>query len=496
MLTIDRIDNWKYSYGGTPEEIAYIEKCLTVKNPNAFFISKQTGYDIDSDVKLYSGIDKTFGHGLIDFFLDRMEEFERKGVEAPPFKIIDFDYKDVEIKCHDFLRYYQSNAVNAIFKYKFGTIKVPTRGGKTIIAAEFIRQLLIRNGTTRIVFFVDSIDLFDQTVKELKKFLNCSVGEIKAGKMDLSHNITVAMVQTAAKILATSYKDKEKHAILKKFVEQADALIVDEVHEYASAKRRMMIKRFKNVEYFVSLSATPYRSNSPIENLKLQAIIGSIIYEIKEEELIEAGFLSESKVFLVLFDHGYETIEKTERKFHGFQEKLVFMNDRRDLMLVHLIQALEEEGFKTLVLFSSVIHGKRIELEGGWRFISGETDSDNRTIAKDAFLKGKGGVLLASNIFKKGITLPEVEIFINADGGLEDTNIIQKRGRVIGTAKGKTKSAIVDIMDLFSEYLSDHSKNRLSVYEEVNGKDKIVGFDTEEKSWLRDIVLEIKNWMK
>jgi superfamily II DNA or RNA helicase len=497
MLKIQRQDYWKFKYQGNEEEVAFLEQCLTLKNPNAFFIGRQTEYEIDSDVKLFRPAEKTFGHGLISFFLDEAKKLRKKSGKKIEVEITDFDYKEANIKCHDFLRYYQVNAVKAIFKFKFGIIKIPTRGGKTVVAAEFFRQVLMQDCTARIIMFVDTVDLFNQTVKELKNFLNCQIGEIRNGKMDLSCNITVAMVQTAAKILTIAYKDKVKHRTLKKFVENVDVLVIDEIHEYMSDKRRAMIKKFKNVEYFVSLSATPFKANAQINNLKLMALTGPIIYEVKEQELIESGFITESKIFLVLFDHGKQRIDKDiENRFHGFRDKLVFMNDKRDFILIMLTQLLEKEGFKILVLFSSVVHGKRIELEGGWKFISGETETNDRSDEKDKFLSAKGGsVLLASNIFKKGITLPEVQILINADGGLEDSAIVQKRGRVIGTSEGKTRSAIIDIMDLFSQYLSEHSTNRLSVYEETNGKDNIMGFDVKDKAWLNNIVLEVKNWL-
>ena len=157
---------------------------------------------------------------------------------------------------------------------------------------------------------------------------------------------------------------------------------------------------------------------------------------------------------------------------------------------MQVIGILRELNLKTLVLFQSVEHGRRVERLSGIPFISGETESEERERAKEEFLEGEGGFLLASNIFKKGVTLPQVEVMINVDGGLEDANTIQKKGRVLGATKTKSRSLIIDFFDLYDAYFSEHSETRLNTYIGAIGEKRVGILDTSIDDWKETI----KRW--
>ena len=92
--------------------------------------------------------------------------------------------------------------------------------------------------------------------------------------------------------------------------------------------------------------------------------------------------------------------------------------------------------------------------------------------------------MLASNIFKRGVTLPQVEVLINVDGGLEDANTIQKKGRVLGATETKSRSLIVDFFDLYDAYFSEHSETRLNTYIGAIGEKRVGILDVSIDSWL------------
>ena len=92
--------------------------------------------------------------------------------------------------------------------------------------------------------------------------------------------------------------------------------------------------------------------------------------------------------------------------------------------------------------------------------------------------------MLASDIFKKGVTLPQVEVLINVDGGLEDANTIQKKGRVLGATETKSRSLIIDFFDLYDAYFSEHSETRLDTYIEAIGEKRVGILDTSIDDWL------------
>ena len=106
------------------------------------------------------------------------------------------------------------------------------------------------------------------------------------------------------------------------------------------------------------------------------------------------------------------------------------------------------------------------------------------------------GVLLASDIFKKGVTLPSCEVLINVDGGLEDANVIQKKGRVLGTTKNKDRSVIIDFIDVYDAYFSEHSEARLSTYVNAIGEKRVGILDTSADDCFSTLECWIKKWFR
>ena len=81
-------------------------------------------------------------------------------------------------------------------------------------------------------------------------------------------------------------------------------------------------------------------------------------------------------------------------------------------------------------------------------------------------------------------------IVINADEGLEEANVIQKKGRVLGTTANKKRSLVVDFFDLYDAYFSEHSEARLNTYVDAVGEDKVGIVDVSVEGWLE----LVKRW--
>ena len=157
---------------------------------------------------------------------------------------------------------------------------------------------------------------------------------------------------------------------------------------------------------------------------------------------------------------------------------------------------MQKLGLKTLVLFQSIDHGSIVSQLTDLPFISGRDKTKVREQRKREFLDADGGVLLASNIFKKGITLPSAEVLINVDEGVQDANTIQKKGRVLGVTETKERSVIIDFIDLYDAYFSEHSDSRLDVYVDAIGEDNIGILDTSSDDWAETLERWTKKWLK
>ena len=147
------------------------------------------------------------------------------------------------------------------------------------------------------------------------------------------------------------------------------------------------------------------------------------------------------------------------------------------------------------MLFQSIEHGEVISRRVGYPFISGKTPQQERETRKRKFLKNRhGGTLLASDIFKKGITLPECEVIIIVDEGLEVSSVIQKKGRTLGVTATKDKSLVIDFIDIYDVYFSEHSESRLETYVSEIGEKNVGMLDVTKDDYLYTFEKWTRKW--
>jgi superfamily II DNA or RNA helicase len=492
-VLIDRIDNFNYSFVRSDKDaVRQIAKCLTFKNPDI--------YSRHRNIEKFDKRNLTFQIGMLD---NVKNYFDKRNIKCSIF-----DYKfnlpnGIEIDSRLSGKYiHQRKAVEAFFKRRFGIICVPTRGGKTFIMSEILR-IFLSSDKGNFLFLVDNTSLFNQAISDVKKFFKnyggISIGEIKAGKIDVTKRFTVGMIQTIQSTLSMRCKDRKKRLNLQKYLKDLKFLSVDEIHDNFSDSKLRLYRRCHNIDYLLLLSATPYKSNTYLQNLKLKSWSGGIIYTISEETLRKRGVLSDYKVIEFAIDHNdinYPDFDPDCLDYSELRKRLIFCSDVRNNALLEIIKILSEYKLKTLVLFQSIEHGNIISSMTDIPFISGKDKEDKREKEKEIFLKKDGGVLLASNIFKKGITLPEAQILINVDEGLEDANTVQRKGRVIAATKTKDRSLIIDFIDIFDLYFSEHSETRLNTYIDAIGEDNVGILDVSSDDCFKTFETWIKKWFR
>jgi superfamily II DNA or RNA helicase len=275
-------------------------------------------------------------------------------------------------------------------------------------------------------------------------------------------------------------------------------LIVDECQEYGSKKRVSLLNKFRNVNKKLFLSATPFKSENIIANYNLMRISGQVIYQIPIQELRSKGVLTKNKVLLIYMNHNADrniyVADEAEENYRLYLRQVITHNFKRNMAIVNTVEICRKLLLKTLVLCTYKKHGSFLQSILGDEFLHGEHSGKEREIVKNNFLKRKGGVLIASDIFKKGITLPEAQVMVNAGGGLERTNVAQKQGRVFGALANKLKSLIVDFIDDY-KYFKEHSLNRIAEYEATStSKDDIIILDTGDGEFYNDLRDFIESW--
>lgn len=477
-ITIDKED---CIFSGTIKQCDVVKRAIRVYNPNCFYSEKFKRGLWDGYTKYYSG--NKFKKGLLDIVLPILKMKKIK------YDIIEEEKDTFNLsKLNPLLFTHQKKATRSFLKEKFGIVVVPTRGGKTYISAEIIRQIKIKmKDNLKVLFLVDGIDLFKQTVSELSSYLGIDeddIGKFNDKNFNIS-NVNVGMIQTLTSTKRGTNVERKK--ILNKLFREINFLIIDECHEYSSKQRMSFIKCFKNLNFRLALSATPFKDDLNHRFTILQNF-GSVVYRVTRKQLVEAGVLSDDKAFLIY----YENDKKIEAD--GYQDYLkqkVHENLDRSVLMHRIVKICLKNNLKTLVLFNSKSFGKIFSEMTNYPFISGDDKSHIRDIEKRNFLTGNSDVLLASNIFKKGITLPEAQIIFLADGGQESSTIMQKRGRVLGTTKNKNRALLIDFVDIGTKYLSEHALSRLELYDSEFGKNKIEIYDKTE---LLELEESLKEW--
>ena len=495
MITFKRINTRVHYSSPTISEINVIIKTLSIDMPGAEFSDSFQSHFWDGKIKYYDRFTKTFSIGL---FNRVREALDKKKVKYTLVNFVDRDVSWVKFS-KPFLskeRDYQRESILEYLRKGYGIIKVPTRGGKTFIAAEIIRLLIKKSPNFTILFLADSADVFKQNIGDISNVLGIDkkdIGQIRGKDIEFKQ-INVAMVQTLQshfKKKAGDRTQEQRRKKIIKFFESVNTLMIDEVHEYGESKpRRNIIKKCKNVDYILSLSGTP-KKTSLILTMNVEDLTGGVIYEIEESELVKRKVLADNRILLLLINHPTLFGDLSYLSLHN---KLIINNHTRNEILKNITNLCDSLRLKILIIFSSKEHGHKMSRLTGFTFIHGDTKEQDREEEKLKFLKGKGGVLFASHIWKKGITLPEVDVLINASGGKEESMILQIRGRVLGATDKKNKALYIDFVDNCDEYFNEHSLERIRAYESKIGMDKIDVLDTDEEKFYEDIEDYLISW--
>jgi superfamily II DNA or RNA helicase len=525
MLILKRISKFLYQYSGLPNEEKLVRETLSILVDGYQFTAAYRDFDWDGKHKFYNGKHRTFKFGFIDKITRQCEKSNIKYQLIDDIKLVQIKPKDLRINLH----LHQKEGVVEFFKKNFGIVFVPTRGGKTYLSGECIRIIIENIKDINVLFVVDGIDLVKQTTDELSKYLN--IHKNKIGRIQGEHfetkQVTIATIQTiqsclSAKIRKTkkpitaiAYRKKLEDLRFKKkrmldYFKSVKFGIFDEIHESMASESRQKVLSHFDFDFLLGLSATPYKSGeteesiSTIENMNLLGSFGGICYTVEESVLKERGVLAHDKALIISIDHdsnklqnainSFSEPEESSKRYQYYKDRIIFNNQFRDSTLLQLISIVRKLKLKTLFLFESVEHGRNIEKMSGEKFLSGVNNQDERKHYTKHFLSGSGKILLASNIYKKGITLPEVQILVNVDGGEEDSLIIQKRGRALGTTKTKKRALIIDFFDVCEDYFSKHASNRLKVYELKIGTENIDVINSEDVDFNKMLFDYLSNW--
>ena len=370
------------------------------------------------------------------------------------------------------IREYQDRAVRAALSNHRGVLLSCTSSGKSLMIYNIIRCIRKQN-FKKILLIVPNIMLVDQMYDDFKDYgyedIDNEVERLGGGhEAYLDRPVLISTWQ--------SLQNKEED-----FFEKYDAVFVDEVHASKAEVLGKIIKSCTNARFKIGTTGT--LPTDKAELLKIKAVIGEVIFELKSKELIDVGVLTKIQIANVIAKYPDEFIKMNKGRSYPEEVKMVEEYQDRNKVL-ELILSHTDTKHNILILMNHLKHVKLIQewLEEKYpnkkvSVITGAVSGTERSQIRTGIENEDGTILLATYATcSTGINMPKLHDIILYANSKSKIKVLQSIGR--GLRKHKTKNQIIlyDIIDDLSyktqrgrvveNYLIKHWKDRMTYYKE------------------------------
>lgn len=347
------------------------------------------------------------------------------------------------------LRPYQRAAIDAIYAYfarKSGhpIVVIPTAGGKSLVMASFIREVLERWPDQRILIVTHVRELIAQNFAELMRLwpeAPAGIYSAGLGKRDIGARILFAGIQS---IHRKAYG-----------VQQADLVLVDEAHLIPRTSDTMYRRFLDELAVInphlkiIGLTATPYRLDSGMLHRGEDALFTDIAFEVSVRELIDQGHLSPliSKSAATQLD--VKGVGTRGGEFIPGQLQAAVDKDLVTRAAVDEIIAYGRERRSWLAFCSGVDHARHVAeaiRERGYTSatIFGDTPKAERDRIVAAFKRRELRALASMGVLTTGFNAPAVDLIAMLRPTKSVGLYVQMAGRGTRLAPGKTDCLVLD----------------------------------------------------
>jgi superfamily II DNA or RNA helicase len=308
----------------------------------------------------------------------------------------------------------------------------PTGAGKTILAAEIVRDAVARG--LRVLFFSHRREITTQTCNKLYD-LGIDAGIIQAGWPPRpGQRVQVASVQT---LTARAIKGSSIE------LPPADLVIVDEGHHSTAETYRRIIFKYSNA-VVLGLSATPARK----DGRGLGNIFEVLIECPQTADLVRLGFLVPTVVFAPADGPDLRGV-RTRAGDYIEAELGARMNTAKLVGDVVTHWHRHAERRKTVVFATDVAHSRHLRDEfaaSGVRadHIDGGTPREERDAILARLARGDLEVVTNCQVLTEGWDCPEVACLVLARPTKSLGLYRQMIGRGLRSAPGKTDCIVLD----------------------------------------------------
>jgi DNA repair protein RadD len=347
------------------------------------------------------------------------------------------------------LRPYQSAAINHIYSYfehKTGNplVVIPTAGGKSLVMAKFIEEVLTKYPDQRILVVTHVKELIKQNYDELKTLWpEAPAGIYSAGlkKREIQAQILFAGIQSIHdKAIKTG---------------QCDLVLIDEAHlipKNADTMYQRFLSSLKSINPLlkvIGFTATPYRLDSGLLHKSENAVFSDIAFEISVRKLIDDGYLSRvvSKRTATQIDVSAVGTRAGDFIAGELEAAIDIESITKSVVREICKQAFDRKSW--LVFCVGVGHAYHVRDEIRRHGIScetivGTTPSDERDALIEGFRAGRIQCLTNANVLTTGFNVPNVDMIAMLRPTKSAGLYVQIIGRGCRLAKGKENCLILD----------------------------------------------------
>ena len=331
------------------------------------------------------------------------------------------------------LRPYQKHSIGELRRgfaagNKHQVLQLCTGGGKTIIAAQIVKNVVDKGGVAW--FVCDNLELIEQTITVFEG-VGLKIGVIQGIHEKTNHSAKVQIItaQTLTRRWPMIDKLKDIHPAL---------ILIDEAHCQYQAHREM-IGMFKNIPV-IGLSATPWA-------VGMGKLYSNLIVGVTTGELIKQGYLCKYEAYAPFTpDMTGVKVQAGDYKPDDLDKKI---NNKQIVGSIVDTWLNLGQNRQTICFGVNIAHSKAITEEFISRgvvaaHIDGYSDKEERTEIIASFKEGKINIISSVGVLVKGFDAPSATCLIIARPTKSLMLHIQILGRVLRVSPCGRDALILD----------------------------------------------------
>ena len=476
-------------YNCSPYECDILNRAFSVTRPGVSYVDPNQAGLWDGVFRFYNRKRQTLARPL----LSKLREICNK--HGLPLSVRDNRDPDLFPPSHpdtigdDFLPGitldpWQVRAIKRACQVEVGLFDFPTGSGKGEIIAGICKAIPCPT-----VILADQTVVIDQLKARIEmRDVVEEVGVFYAGRRPNGELIAVGSIQsltpptkdpvrpvrTEKDTNATWKKKEEKHQIrlkahatrvknarlLQKLAKNAHMLICDEADKCVSEPYKQLFRFVFKGRRRYGMSGTPFDPAKPVEAMRLQQHLGSVIAREKRQVVEGAGRIIPVELVMLAIDGDPQESSAYDI---AYREQMV-ESKRLHSLITGIARRYPEDG--TLILVDREELGLNLQRAFGdlgmeVPFIFGKTSKRKRNEVLRAFERREHKVVIGGKIINRGLDLNGgCENLILATGGKLWSEFNQKVGRAVRHNR-LGRGRVFDFYFRCNKYLYDHSRARL-----------------------------------